>query len=272
MRAEPGTPAVLRQVPAQLAEICRALTSVASGSSGRALVDDLRTTAGGTTTAILWQALFADCLRVAYSAVMADGTIEDREIEALYEIITGAAARYAAGSKAQYGEFAVVDHESARAFLDRYAADRGQFGRGARIHWPGLTLCRRAAELGEPEALQRYIKTMTLLRAEACRLGGVLDGDPRHHGQVDDLAELKRILVSETTAMGQAVDRRVQAFLAPCRVFSAVQQASSIFENDPFDVEAVHREARLSFEQLVAQATMRPHAPDLGQMLVVLGD
>jgi hypothetical protein len=272
MRAEPGGPPVLRQVPAQLAEICRALTSVASGARGRALIDDLRATADGTTTAILWQALFADCLRVAYSAVMVDGTIENREIEALYEIITAAAARYAAGLKAQYGEFAVVDHESARAFLDRYAADRGQFGRGARIRWPGLTLCRRAAELGEPEALQRYIKAMTLLRAEACRLGGVPDGDPRPRGQVDDLAELKRILVSETATMGQAVDRRVQAFLAPCRVFSAVQQASSIFENDPFDVEAVHREARLSFEQLVAQATMSPHIPDLGQMLVVLGD
>ncbi len=272
MRAEPGGRAVLRQVPAQLAEICRVLTRVASGSSGQALIDDLRASAGGTTAEILWQALFADCLRVAYSAAMADGTIEDREIEALYEIITAAAGCYATGQKAQYGEFAVVDHESARAFLDRYAADRGQFGRGARIRWPGLTLCRRAAELGEPDALQRYLKAMTLMRAEACRLGGVSDDDPRQHGQVDDLAELKRILVSETTAMGQAVDRRVQAFLAPCRVFSAVQQASSIFENDPFDVEDVHREARLSFEQLVAQATMKPHVPDLGQMLVVLGD
>src|SRR5882672_6603170 len=164
MRADPGGRAVLRQVPTQLAETCRALTSVASGSSGQALIDDLRATDGETTTEILWQALFADCLRAAYSAVMADGTIEDREIEALYEIITAAAARYAAGLSAQYGEFAVADHESARAFLDRYAADRGPFGRGARIRWPGLTLCRRAAELGEPEALRRYIKTMTLLR------------------------------------------------------------------------------------------------------------
>lgn len=272
MRAEPGGRTALRQVPAQLAEICRALTSVASGSSGRALIDDLRTATGGTTTEILWQALFADCLRVAYSAVVADGTIDEREIEALYEIITAAATRYAAGLSSQYGEFTVDDHESARAFLDRYAADRGPFGRGARIRWPGLTLCRRAAELGEPDALQRYIKAMTLLRAEACRLAGISDGDARQHRQIDDLAELKQILVSETTAMGQPVDRRVQAFLAPCRVFSAVQQASSIFENDPFDVEAVHRDARLSFEQLVAQATMRPHVPDLGRMLVVLGD
>src|SRR5262249_23204922 len=105
MRAEQGSQAVLQQVPAQLAEICRVLTNVASGSRGRALIDDLRVTAGGTTAEVLWQALFADCLRVTYSAAMADGLIENREIEALYEMITAAAARYAAGQRAQYGEF-----------------------------------------------------------------------------------------------------------------------------------------------------------------------
>jgi hypothetical protein len=272
MRADPGGPSALGQIPANLAEICRVLTKVVAGARGKALIDDLRATVGGTTTEIVSQALSADCLRVVYSAVMADGMIEDREIEALYEIIAAAARHYAAGLRSQYGEFAVVDRESARAFLDRYAADRGPFGRGARIRWPGLTLCRRASELGDREALQRYTKTMTSISVEAGRLGRVSDDDPRWRGRADELDELKRILASETTTMGQAVDRRVQAFLAPCRVFGAVQQASSIFENDPFDVEAVHREARVSFEQLVTHATMRPHVSDLGQMLVVLGD
>jgi hypothetical protein len=272
MRADPGGQSALGQIPANLAEICRVLTNVVAGARGKALIDDLRATVGGTTTEILWQALSADCLRVVYSAVMGDGMIEDCEIEALYEIIAAAARHYAAGLRSQYGEFAVVDRESARAFLDRYAADRGPFGRGARIRWPGLTLCRRAAELGEREALQRYTKAMTSMSAEAGRLGRVSDDDPRWRGHADELDELKRILASETTTMGQAVDRRVQAFLAPCRVFGAVQQASSIFENDPFDVEAVHLEARVSFEQLVVHATMRPHVRDLGQMLVVLGD
>lgn len=272
MRADLGARPALGPIPAELAGIGRVLTSFVAGARGRALIDDLRATVGGTTTEILWQALLADCLRVVHSAVMADGVIEDREIEALYEIIAEAARHYAAGLRSQYGEFAVVDRESARAFLDRYAADRGPFGRGARIRWPGLTLCRRAAELGEREPLQRYAKAMTSLSAEASRIGGLSDDDPRHRGGADELDELQRILASEMTAMGEGVDRRVQAFLAPCRVFSAVQQASSIFENDPFDVEAVHRAARTSFEQLVTQATMRPYVPDLGQMLVVLGD
>ena len=270
MRAEPAGRSGLGQVQADLTGICRVLTNVVAGTRGRALIDDLRATVGGTTSEIVRQALFADCLRVVYSAVMADGVIEDGEIDALHEIIAAAAGHYATGLRSQYGEFAVIDRESARAFLDRYAADRGPFGQGARIRWPGLTLCRRAAELGEREALQRYTKTMTAMSAEASRLGRVADGDPRR-AHASELDELTRILASETTALAQGVDRRVQAFLAPCRVFSAVQQASSIFENDPFDVEAVHPEARASFEQLVAQA-VRPQVSDLGQMLVVLGD
>lgn len=270
MRVDGGRSA-LDQIPADLAGIYRVLTNVVAGARGKALIDDLRATVGGTTTEILWQALSADCLRVVYSAVMADGLLEDREIEALYEIIAAAARHYAAGLRSQYGEFTVVDRESARAFLDRYAADLGPFGRGARIRWPGLTLCRRAAELGEREALQRYTKTLTAMSTEARRIGRVTGDDPGR-GPADELDELTRILASETTALTQGVDRRVQAFLTPCRVFSAVQQASSIFENDPFDVEAVHREARVSFEQLVAHATTRPHISDLLKMLVVLGD
>lgn len=242
------------------------------GSRGSALADDLRATVGGKTRAILWQALFADCLRVVHSAVMADGVIEDREIEALYDIIAAAARHYAAGQRSQYGDLMVVDRESARAFLDRYAADRGPFGRGARLRWPGLTLCCKAAELGESEAVQRYTKVMRSMSAEACRVGGISEADLQQSGGTDELDELRRILASETTATAQALDRRVQAFLAPCCVFGAVQHASSIFENDPFDVEEVHRDARVSFAQLVAHATRRPHIPGPGQMLVVLGD
>ena len=272
MRADPRGRSALGQIPVDLAGICRALTKVVTGARGSALIDDLRATVGGTTTEIVWQALFADCLRVVHCAVMADGVIEDREIEALYEIIAAAAGHYTAGPRSQYTELAVADRESARAFLDRYAADRGPFGRGARLRWPGLTLCRRAAELGEHEALQRYTKAMTAMSDAACQLAGGSDGGPRRGTAGDEVDELQRILVGEATAMAHGVDRRVQAFLAPCRVFSAVQQASSIFENDPFDVEAVHRDARVSFEQLVAHATMRPQPPDLGRMLVVLGD
>ncbi|MBC7975459.1 MAG: AAA family ATPase [Myxococcales bacterium] len=271
MRADRSRTSVLRQLPTELAEICQLLTSFAATAPGSAIVEELRATVGGTTTEILSQALFADCLRVVYSAMLADGEIEDHEIAAVDEIIATAARHYASRARSQYAELPRTSRTSSRAFLDCYAADRGPFGRGARIRWPGLMLCRKATELGERESLERYTNAMTSLITEASRLGGVSD-DPRGHEQAAELHELKRMLVSEKTARTQGMDPRIQAFLAPCRVFSAVQQASSIFENDPFDVEAVHREARVSFEQLVAQATMQHQAPDLGQMLVVLGD
>src|SRR5262245_50202009 len=86
MRAEQGASA-LGLVRTELTAICRALMNVVAGARGQALLEDLRTTVGGTPSEIVWQALYADCLRVVHSAVMADGVIEDREIEALFDII-----------------------------------------------------------------------------------------------------------------------------------------------------------------------------------------
>ena len=271
MRADRSGASALRTLPAAFAEISRGLTSFVTSGRGSALVDELRATTGGTASEIVWLALLADSLRVIYSAVLADGEIEDREIDAVEDVVATAARHYAARPGSQYAEVAGADREAARAFLDGYAADRSPFGRGARIRWPGLMMCRKAAELGERAPLLRYTKTMAAVIANAAGLGGGPSGAPRGPAQADELRELERLLASDAT-MADGVDRRVQAFLAPCRVFSAVQQASSIFENDPFDVEAVHREARVSFEKLVAQATMRPYTPDLGRMLVVLGD
>ena len=257
---------------AELTHIQHALGSVAASPRGKGMVDDLRGSIGGTTAAILWQALFADCLRIAHSAVAADGDIGDHEIEALYELLFSAARHYAAVLPTEYGEFAAVDHDGARAFLERYAADRGSSGRGAALHWPGLTLCRRAAELGDGDALGRYERMMTWLITEACRVGGVTDDDPRWRGRVDELDELRRTLARDAAVETPGVDLRVQAFLAPTRVFTAVQQASSIFEDDPFDVETIHKDARVGFEQLVDRATTPSQIADRGRMLLVLGD
>src|ERR1043165_4691708 len=97
MRADPGNRSTLARIQTELDGIHRALANVVTGARGKALIDDLRTTGAGTTTEILWQALFADCLRVIHSAVMTDGVIEDREIDVLYELIAAAARHYATG-------------------------------------------------------------------------------------------------------------------------------------------------------------------------------
>lgn len=257
---------------AELNHIHRTLSIVAAHARGKDLVDELRRTVGGTTAALLWQSLFADCLRVAHSAVAADAELGDHEIEALYEFLFSAARHYASVMPASYGEFAAVDQESARTFLERYAADRGPFGRGAALRWPGLALARRAAELGEPEALERYERMMMWLIDAACQIGGVTETDPRWQGRVDELTELRRTLARDAEVAPSDVDLRVQAFLAPSRVFAAVQQASSVFDTDPFDVEAIHEDTRAIFEQMVERATTPSQHSDLGRMLLVLGD
>lgn len=259
---------------AELTHIHRTLSGVAAQPRGKDLVDDLRRTVGGTTPALVWQALFSDCLRVAHSAVAADGVIGDHEIDALYDLLFSAARHYASVMPAAYGELDAIDEESARTFLERYTADRGPFGRAAAYHWPGLALCRRAVQLGEPEALERYERMMTWLIDEACRIGGIAEADPRWRGRVDELADLRRSLArdADVAPPPPGEDLRVQAFLAPSRIFAAVQQASSVFDVDPFDVETIHEDTRAAFEELVERATTPAQHADRGRMLLVLGE
>lgn len=257
---------------AELTHIQHALSNVAVSARGKALVDELQAAVGGTTAALLWQALYADCMRVAYAAVAADGVIGAEEIGALYPMLSAAARYYAAVAPAVYGEFVAIDRRSARAFLDRYAADRGPFGRGGSVLWPGLALCRHGAEIGDGTALERYERTMDWLITDVCRIGGVTEGDPRWHGRVEELDALRRTLARDAAIATPVTDLRVHAFLAPSGIFTAVQQASSIFQNDPFDVESIHGHARESFEQMVEQARTPSQITTHGQMLLVLGD
>ncbi|HEY0987600.1 MAG TPA: ATP-binding protein, partial [Kofleriaceae bacterium] len=243
---------------------------MAADPRARGFVDHLRREVDGTTAAVLWQSLYADCLRVVYTAVAADGVISDDEVAALHEFVSSIARHYA-GAHASYRELAAVDELSVRSFFERYAADNGPFGERATLHWPGLTLCRRATEY-DPEPLERYERMMNWLIPAACEIGNVTEGDARWGSRVAELHALRRTLATTAAAAATArpaVDHRLQAFLAPSGVFAAIQHASSVFEADPFDVEAIHQDARTSFEQMVERAVnLEAH----GQMLLVLGD
>src|SRR5215468_11227815 len=160
-----------------LAHIHRALNTAASGPRGKTLLDDLRGVEGTVAVALL-QSLYADCLRVVYTAANADNVISDDEITALSEFICTVASHYAA-LLPEYKELAAKDVASVRRFLERYAVDGGPFGARATRHWPGLTLCRRAAQLGETEAIERYERMMSWLIPASCEIGGATEGDPR---------------------------------------------------------------------------------------------
>ncbi len=256
----------------ELAHIHRTLSAVAAGPRGKGLIDHLRREVDGTTAAMLWQSLFADCMRVAYTAAAADGVIGDDEIAALYEFVFSVARHYA-GVLPSYRDFAAIDEESTRQFLEHYAGDIGPFGERATLHWPGLTLCRRAAEIGDSEALERYERMMSWLIPAACEIGGVTETDPRWSSRVAELHGLRRTLANTAGAGSRpAVDPRLKAFLATTGVFAGVQQASSVFESDPFDVEKIHQDTRTSFEQMVERAISPEQHSGRGRMLLVLGE
>jgi len=102
------------RLQAELERIQRALASVAAGPRGAGLIDDLRGALGGAAEEVLWQALYADCLRLIHSAVAADGDISDAEIDAFHGIVAAAASHYATTGHAQYGEFASIENRRAR--------------------------------------------------------------------------------------------------------------------------------------------------------------
>lgn len=256
----------------ELAHIHRTLSLLAVDGPVKQAAEELRRVTGSTTAAGLWHSLFADCLRVVYSAAYADEKIAEDEIEAIYDLVFSIARHYANAQPQTYGEFEAIEHAQVAAFLDRYAEDKGTFGRKAERHWPGLLLCRKAAEHGQTEPIERYERMMSWLITEACRIGSIAENDPRWRGRVGELHELRRALANFAKVHAPKVDLRVQAFLTPTRAFAAVQQASSIYDDDPFDVETVHESTRQAFAELVERATSPEIYGDRGRMMLILGD
>jgi energy-coupling factor transporter ATP-binding protein EcfA2 len=254
----------------ELAHIQKILNGVATGPRGKPLADQLREVQGAATAAI-WQSLYADCLRVVYTAIAADNVISDDEIAAVSELIFTIANHYAESLPA-YREVAVRDVASIRRFFDHYATDGTMFGARATLHWPGLTLCRRAAQLGETEPLERYERMMSWLIPATCEIGGVTEVDPRWGGRVAELHAMRRTLAQAAKAAAPAADLRLQAFLGQHSVFSAVQQPVSMFDADPFDVEEIHQDARAAFEQLVERALSPAQHAGRNRILLLLGD
>jgi DNA replication protein DnaC len=255
----------------ELAHIHRVLHSVTTGPRGKELTEHLREIEGPVPM-VIWQSLYADCLRVVHTAVSADGVINDDEIAALSEFMFTVAHHYAELLPG-YRDFAATDSASIRRFFEHYAIDGGMFGARATLHWPGLTLCRRAAQIGETEALERYERMMSWLIPASCEIGGVVEGDPRCGGRVAELHAMRRTLSqAASNATTQAVDLRLQAFLTPSNAFAAVQQPVSMFDADPFDVEEIHQDARTAFEQLVERAINPEQHGGRNRMLLLLGD
>jgi energy-coupling factor transporter ATP-binding protein EcfA2 len=259
----------------QLNDIEKYLARVATNGGGRDLTHRLRevTQLDASPKALIWQALHSDCLRIAYTAVAADGEISEDEIEELYEYLFTVAKHYAK-LVTGYRDFMLLDRDNVREFLNFYERDQGPFGYrcSADFRWLGLELCRRAAQLGEESALESYERLAAWLTNEALHVGQLDAGDPRWQARVAHIDELRATLAAGARVGGPTTDLRAQVFLRGRRVFSSVAQASSVFEADPFDVESVHASAREAFERLVERAASPSSHHDRGRLLLILGD
>lgn len=254
----------------ELVHLHRQLSVLASEPRGKHLTEGLSQAASAPPIGLVRQALFADCLRILHSAVLADNKMKDEELEEIYPFVSVAARHYGAMSPAHYGDVDALDHVSVRDFLSRYSLDADPCGRAAADRWPGLTMCKKAQDIGVSDPLERYRQLMSWLIPAACEVGRVKEDDPGLRGKLEELVELRRLLGGRAGA-AKIADQRAVAFLRPTRVFSAVQQANTVYSPDPFDVETIHLEARHAFEGLVRRATAE-QLVDRGRMLLLLGD
>ncbi len=212
-------------------------------------------------------ALLADCLRVAHLAIEADGRIEPAELARVADLARVAADKYFAALPGydSFGDGATTPADVAR-FLRTHRADQGPFGFGSRESWRGLQLAR---------LVEQHTRNATPLRDHERMLARIMD--EVFGGRATEVERTARRRLRELFEPPPAAgeDPRVVAF---CRedgpeVFSSVAHGSQIHERDPFDVEAIHAEAREVYHRLVERATTpEHHQTGHGRTLLVLGE
>jgi adenylylsulfate kinase-like enzyme len=212
-------------------------------------------------------ALLDDCLRVAHQAIEADGKIEADELARVTDLVRVAAAKYFAVLPA-YDAFdeGAETTEDVQRFLKAHRADDAPYGFANTAPWRGLALVR---------AVEQFTKNAEPLRDHERMLARVMD--EVFAGRSSDVERTARRKLRELfePVVAGGVDPRVAAF---CRddgpeVFASVAHGSQIHERDPFDVEAIHSEAREVFHRELERATtpeqtQRGH----GHTILVLGD
>ncbi|MCX5741353.1 MAG: hypothetical protein NT062_02510, partial [Proteobacteria bacterium] len=235
-----------------------------------AAVATLRIGLDGTRAAlpILAQlALLDDCLRVAHLAIEADGRIEHDELARVADLVRVAADKYFAALP-HYEGFAEGASSPAEIerFLRTHRHDGAAFGFGSPNAWSGLNLAR---------LVEQHTRNAAPLRDHERMLARIMDEvfAGRATDVERDARRKLRALFEPPVATG--TDPRAVAF---CRadgpeVFASVAHGSQIYERDPFDVEAIHAEAREVFHHQVERATTpEQHQRGHGRTLLILGE
>ncbi len=246
--------------------IDRSLREPARGEALAALAQGLPSMKGGFP--VLGRlALVADCLRVAHLAIDADGRIDADELGRVGHLASVAARVYALVVPG-YEAFAdgAPTPAAQATFLRIHRADTGPFGSTADTAWRGLALARQ---------VEHSSRNAAPLRDHERMLSRVMDAV--FAGRATDVERSARRTLRERfePPATTGTDPRTLAF---CRddgpeVFSSVAHGSQVHERDPFDVEAIHGEARELLHRLVDRATTpEHHHTGHGRTLLLLGE
>ncbi|MFW5739408.1 MAG: ATP-binding protein [Myxococcota bacterium] len=222
-------------------------------------------------TAVLRLALLNDCLRITERTLLADGMISDAELDYAFPLISSVTPLLAR-LRASYGEFVEVSPATARHFLSIHNKDGQPFGgRCERTAWSGFEACRQLSRtMQSPGPIRDYESLVVRLVDDLAALGG-------RSAAEEAMAESLRTLIAEQTRIPDLIeetpeqDGRAEAFCAPdaIEVFHAVAHAEQLWKRDPFDVEAIHAEARRVFDDALER--VRDADSAFGRTLVVLG-
>lgn len=211
-------------------------------------------------------ALLADCLRVANLAIAADGNVEADELARVTELVRVAADKYFQVVP-EYESFddPITDVDGVRRFLRVHQSDTGPFGFAHGTPWRGLSLVRAVEHHANNAGPLREHETLLARIMESVFAGRATEVEYSARRQLRSLFE---------TPAAPGTDPRAVAFCRPDgpEVFSSIAYGAQVHERDPFDVEAIHAEARDAFHREVVRATTPAQHAGHGRTLLVLGD
>jgi adenylylsulfate kinase-like enzyme len=253
-------------ITAWLARVTHAVERGLREPERAAALEELRAGLDGAPQALstlVRLALLDDCMRVAQLAIHADGRVDAEETERAAELVRVAAPIYAAVLPHYRAFGRTVD---VTEFLRAHRADPGPFGNSDSPTWRGLVLVRR---------VERSTHNGAPLREHERMLARVMDDVFAGRATEIERAARRRLRDLFEPAAAPGEDPRATAF---CRedgpeVFASVAHGAQIHDRDPFDVEAIHGEAREVFQSQVERATTPMHYEQgLGRTLLILGD
>jgi DNA helicase HerA-like ATPase len=216
-----------------------------------------------TPGAVVRLALLNDALCVVERALETDGRITEAEL-AYAKPLARETLKYLARFRRVYHETVDLERHGVGSFLEQHTRDGQKFGGKCKTTaWVGLSVCQRTATaLGDPIFVEQFRDLM--VRTLDDLFNRVGSGTQSEKAAI--VAEIERLAPPARPEQ----DRREIAYcaLSSAEVFHAVAHGAEVFEQDPFDIESIHADARERFARLVDRAG----EAKFGKMLLVKGD